>query len=305
MGDGFEITPEQVVDGVNERYGRHPGYRALHAKGAFYKATFTPAVEAAALTRAAHMQAPVPAMVRLSNGAGEPDSRDYEPDVRGLAVSFELPDGSRTDVLAQTAPNFPIDNPTAFVELVHANVAGAARLWRFPAFLAKHPDAIPGLPANLAALKPPASYATRRYYAIHAFKWVNAEGAERHVRYTWLPEEGEETISMGEAKKRGADYLQEEMRQRLQRRPARMQLQLQIAAPGDRTDDPRKHWPKDRQRLIAGTLEITELDPGPEADGGLVVFDPMRLTGGIEASDDRVLAYRPRAYSVSAERRSG
>jgi catalase len=306
VGDGFEITPERVVDGVHERYGRHPGHRALHAKGAFYKATFTATPEAAALTRAAHMQSqPVPAMVRLSNGAGDPASRDYEPDVRGCAVSFELPDGSRTDVLAQTAPNFPIDNPTAFVELVHANVAGAARLWRFPVFLAKHPDAIPGLPANLAALKPPASYATRRYYAIHAFKWVNAEGAERYVRYTWLPEAGEETISMGEAKKRGADYLQEEMRRRLQSGPARMQLQLQIAAPGDQTDDPRKHWPKDRERVIAGTLEITELDPSPEADGGLVVFDPMRLTDGIEASDDRVLEYRPRAYSVSAERRSG
>ena len=103
MGDGFKITPEEVVDGVNERYGRHPGYRALHAKGAFYKATFTATPEAAALTRAAHMQGqPVPAMVRLSNGAGDPDSKDYVPDVRGMAVSFELPDGSRTDVIAAT-----------------------------------------------------------------------------------------------------------------------------------------------------------------------------------------------------------
>ena len=34
-------------------------------------------------------------------------------------------------------------------------------------------------------------------------------------------------------------------------------------------------------------------------------FDGMRLTDGIEASDDRVLAYRPRAYDVSATRRAG
>jgi catalase len=304
MSDGFDITPEQVVDGVHKRFGRHPGYRALHAKGNFYKATFTPTEEAAKLTRAAHMQAPVEAQVRLSNGSGEPDSVDYEPDVRGLAVSFKLPDGSATDILAQTAPNFPINSPKGFVELVQANVAGLARVWKFPQFLFKHPDQITGLPANLAALKPARSYVTKRYFAIHAFKWIGADGEERHVRYTWLPEQGEETISMKQAKELGAEYLQEEMRERLARGPARMSLQLQIAAPGDQTADPRKHWPDDRRRVIAGILEITELDPSPESDGDIVVFDPMRLTDGIEASDDRVLQYRPRAYSVSAERRS-
>jgi catalase len=304
VSDGFDITPEQVVDGVHKRFGRHPGHRALHAKGRFYKATFTPTPEAAKLSRAAHMQAPVEAKVRLSNGSGEPSSVDYEPDVRGLAVSFQLPDGSATDILAQTAPNFPINSPKGFVELVQANVAGLARVWKFPQFLIKHADQLSGLPANLAALKPTRSYVTRRYFAIHAFKAVNANGEERHVRYTWVPEHGEETISMGEAKKLGADYLGEEMRQRLERGPARMLLELQIAAPGDPTDDPRKNWPDDRERVVAGTLEITELDPSQELDEQIVVFDPMRLTDGIEASDDRVLAYRPKAYSVSADRRS-
>ena len=94
------------------------------------------------------------------------------------------------------------------------------------------------------------------------------------------------------------------MIERLSREPARMLLQLQLAAPGDQTSDPRKNWPDDRKRVIAGTLEISELDPSPEQGGEIVVFDPMRLTDGIEPSDDPILAYRPRAYSVSAERRS-
>ncbi len=305
MSAEFAITPEEVVDGVNERYGRHPGYRALHAKGRYYKATFTATPEAARLTRAAHMQGePISALVRLSNGSGDPDSKDYVPDVRGMAVSFELPDGSRTDVLGQTAPNFPINTPEGFVEVVQANVTGIARLWRFPVFLAKHPDAIPGLGANLEALKPAKSYATRRYFPIHAFKWVNAEGGEQYLRYTWLPEAGEQKISPGEAKEAGADYLQEEMLKRLRRGPARFNLQLQLAAEGDSTDDPRKNWPDDRETVVAGTLEITELDPAAETGGELIVFDPMRLTDGIEPSDDPILRYRPRAYSVSAERRS-
>lgn len=301
---GFEITPEEVVDGVNERYGRHPGYRTLHAKGNFYGGTFTATPYASRLTRAAHMQGdPVPVTVRLSNGSGDPKSRDYVPDVRGMATSFQLPDGSQTVISAQTAPNFPIDTPEGFVEAVQANVAGRARAWKIPLFLARHPSAIAGLRGNLAALNPRPSYANYTFYAIHAFKWVNAEGGSRYVRYTWVPHAGEQSISPGEAKKLGSDYLQEEMRNRLTRAPVRFDLRLQLAEPEDPTDDPRANWPDDRETVVVGTLELTELDESGEADG-IVVFDPMHLIDGIEASDDPILRYRPSAYSVSAERRS-
>jgi catalase len=299
------ITPEQVVDGVYERYGRHPGHRALHAKGIFCRGTFTASSDAARLTRAAHMQGePVEATVRLSNASGDPESKDYVPDIRGMATSFHLPDGSRTDLSAQTAPNFPVKTPEGFVEAVQANVSGVARAWKIPLFLVKHPSAIPGLKANLDAVKPRPSFANYRYFAIHAFKWVNADGAEQYVRYTWLPEAGEETISPAEGKEKGRDYLQDEMRERLGRGPARFTLHLQLAAEGDPTDDPTSNWPDDRETVAAGTLELTEVIPSPEENGEIVVFDPVRVTDGIELSDDPILHYRPRAYSVSAERRS-
>jgi catalase len=34
------------------------------------------------------------------------------------------------------------------------------------------------------------------------------------------------------------------------------------------------------------------------------VFDPTRVTAGIELSDDPILHFRPRAYSASVERRA-
>jgi catalase len=34
------------------------------------------------------------------------------------------------------------------------------------------------------------------------------------------------------------------------------------------------------------------------------VFDPTRVTAGIELSDDPILHLRPRAYSASVERRA-
>jgi catalase len=48
---------------------------------------------------------------------------------------------------------------------------------------------------------------------------------------------------------------------------------------------------------------VTALDDDPEADGGVVVFDPGRVVDGIELSDDPILRYRPAAYSESVDRR--
>jgi hypothetical protein len=42
----------------------------------------------------------------------------------------------------------------------------------------------------------------------------------------------------------------------------------------------------------------------PETPESPLVFDPMRLTVGIEPSGDKILAARPGAYSVSIERRT-
>jgi catalase len=295
------LTPEQTVDGINRRFGAHAGVRALHAKGTVTKGTFTATPAAAKLTRAVHMQGePVEATVRFSNGSGDPRSRDWEPDVRGMAVSFHLPGGDRADISAQTVPHFPVTDHDSFVELVRASEPGAAALWRFPLFLAKHPKALTTLRKNAPGLKPPTSYATRRYYAIHAFKWVAADGGERYVRYSWVPEAGEESMGVKAARGRGNEYLQEELRERLASAPIRFTLQLQLANEGDAVDDPTADWGSDRELVDAGTLEVTALD---ESGADRHVYDPMRLTDGIEPSQDPILNFRPKAYSVSADRR--
>jgi catalase len=296
------LSPKDAIDGINERFGRHVGARALHAKGRVCTAKFTATPEAARLTRAAHMQGdPVEARVRVSNGSGEPDSRDWEPDVRGLATKFHLPDGSRTDISAQSVPGFPVKRPEDFVELVKATQPGLVGLRKMPVFVARHPRILSGMRASGRGLKPPASYATCTYYAIHAYKWIDASGGERWVRYRWLPDAGDERIGVRDAKSRGRDYLQKEIEDRLSRGPARFTLELEIAGEGDDPDDPTKNWPEDGERVAAGTLELTGL-----ADGGdELVFDPMRLTDGIEPSGDPILNDRPSAYSESVERRMG
>jgi len=299
------VTPEQATDAANEVFGRHFGFRALHAKGTLLKGTFNATPEAAALSTAAHLQGgSIPVTVRVSNGAGNPRAADYAPDVRGLGVKFYLPDETRTDIVAQTAPWFPVHTPEGFVELLRATKAGPAMAWRFPIFLARHPEAIPSLRVNGPALLPPRSYATCRYYAVHAYRFVDAGGDGRYVRYTWLPENEEPRLNPVQARRLGRDYLNQEIRARVARGPIRFTLQLQLAEAGDPVDDPHARWPGERRRVNAGTLEITALETERETDGDVLVFDPSRVTRGIELSDDPVLRFRPSAYSESVARRT-
>jgi catalase len=300
------VTPEQAVDAANEVFGRHPGYRALHAKGTLCAGTFTATPAAARLTRAAHMQGdPVKVTARVSNASGDPDAPDYMPDVRGLAVKFYLPDGSRTDIVAQSAPRFPVRTPEAFVELMRASEPSAAMPLKFARFLARNPGAALGLPANTKALLPPASYATIRYYAIHAYRWLDHDGDEHYVRYTFVPKASAPSLAPWQARRRGRDYLQDEIRERLARGSVRFKLEVQVAEPaqGDDVDDPTSVWPKQRVRHTAGTLELTGLDTEREKGTDVLVFDPVRVTDGIELSDDPILRFREHAYSASVARR--
>jgi catalase len=299
------ITPDQAIDAANEVFGRHPGHRALHAKGTLVDGTFTATPAGARLSRAAHMQGePVKVTARVSNGSGDPDGPDYAPDVRGLAVKCYLSDGSRTDIVAQSAPRFPARTPEAFVELMRASAPSATMPLKFARFLAHNPVALGGLPANTKALLPPASYATIPYYAVHAYRWIDLEGNSRYVRYTLLPDAAERSLAPWQARRRGRDYLQEEIRARLTRGPVRFQLELQIAAPGDPVEDPTATWPKERETVLAGTLELTGLETERETHGDVLVFDPVRVTDGIELSDDPVLRFREHAYSASVARRT-
>ncbi len=304
----MDALAREAVDLLHETYGRHEGHRAVHSKGTVCRGTFTPAPGAASLTRAAHLQGgPVPVITRFSNGSGNPASRDFAQDGRGMATKFYLPDGSRTDIVALNLPCFFVRTPEDFVKFTRAakrlpviNQPGP----RLALYLATHREALPAVRAFLA-LKPPAGYARVRYNGLHAFRWVNADGRERNVRYSWLPEAGEATITTGEAKHAGPDYLREDIVEHLGREPVRFTLQVQLAGEGDPVADPTAVWPEERETLVVGTLELTGLETGRDTGGDVLVFDPTRVTDGIELTDDPIPRFRSQAYSVSVEQRAG
>ena len=199
---------------------------------------------------------PIEVTVRFSNASGDPASPTASRTAGAWRRSSTCPDGSRTDILAVTAKRFFARTPEEFIEFNRAVCAprsGRPRpnpvkmLW----YLARHPKAAPAV-AALRELKPIPSYAQRRYNSLHAFRWVDAAGGGRHVRYSWLPEEGEATITSDEAKSRPPDYLQRDLAERLNDgRPIRFTLELQLAAaerPGRRPAPPLARRPRTGHR---------------------------------------------------------
>lgn len=296
----------EAVDTVNKVFGAHAGSRALHAKGILCRGTFTAAPEAATLTRAPHMQGDThEATFRFSNGAGNPHHPDFAPDPRGMAVKIYAPGDERTDVVCVTTPRFITKTPDGFIELLKAQASGPAAAVKMPAFFARHPEALKALPSAAPTLRPPASYASVPYHGIHAFRWLDVSGGARHVRYRLVPALPVKWLSPLAARRAGADYLQADLRGRLERgEPIRFSYEVQIAIPGDPIDDPSAAWPKARRRVTVGKFEITGLETERETGGDVLVFDPTRVIDGIELSDDPVLLFRRDAYTESVARRT-
>lgn len=307
----FVMSPNsldiEAVDAIEHVSGTFPGNRRVHARGLCYEGTFTPTREAAALTTAAHLQAtPTSVIVRFSNSNTNPNVHDGVRAGRGLAARFHLPDGSATDLVSVNIPVFFAASPQLFIDLLAAlekdPATGAPDPAKVQAYVAANPSA--GLGLQEAGKMPiPVSYATARYWAIHAFTWVNAKQERRSVRYRWEPDLGLQELTEQNAMAKSPEYLTDELAKRLTGGPAGFTLRVQLGEEGDPTDDPTKPWPAERPEIVAGHLQVVA-PAADQAHWAAQVYDPTRVTAGIELSDDPVLAFRSEAYAVSYNRRA-
>jgi catalase len=302
---------ERLIAAADGLYGGgRPGTRALHAKGAWCEGTFIATPQAAALSTAFHLSGePIAALVRFSNGPGDPEASDAEREARGFAVKLRGAGGLENDILATTTPAFVTRTPEEFLELLELRLpdpeTGQPDFEKLGAFLAAHPEAQTAIQGTVG-VSPLASFATGVYYSPHTYFLVDAGGARDPIRYRWTPDAGEQRIDDDDAAQRGRDYLYEDLAERLAGEGTiGFGLRLQRPGDGDPLDDPTALWPDDRELVDAGRLELTALIDDPEGDDHIEVFDPLRLANGVEPSADRILHARRRAYSVSAYRRWG
>jgi catalase len=287
-------------------FGRHPGFRPAHAKGILLMGSFKPSPEAASLTRAPHATRPsTPVSARFSDSTGIPNIPDNDPNSnpRGLAIRFHLADHVHTDIIGHSTDGFPTRTGQEFLEFLRA-VAASTQSKASPspieAFLGTHPSAL----AFVQTPKPsPASFANEAYFGVTAMRFTNAAGLSRFGRYRVLPAAGLEHLTEEAARTKDANYLFDELTQRIAAGPVRFDIHVQIAAEGDVVDDATIHWPASRRLLRFGSITLTEKASDDAQQQKSVIFDPIPRVDGIEPSADPLLELRAAAYLLSGRRR--
>lgn len=287
-------------------HGVHPGHRAVHAKGLCCRGSFVATQQAAEMCVAPHLQGgQVPVTVRFSNGSGKPTRADGARDERGMAVKFHVADDLTTDIVSLTLPVFFVRTAEDFLEFLETQVpdpaTGKPDVSKVTAFVDRHPETQMALGFSMFSMSP-ASYANCTFHGIHAFWLTGPDGTRRCVRYHWIPDAGEATLTEQQTRDLGRDYLREELERRLGEGSFGYELRFQIGSEEDDPNDPTVPWPEDRETVTAGHLTITEF--AGDACAGMI-FDPGRVIAGIEPSDDAILKARSEAYAVSFARRTG
>jgi catalase len=304
-----DAPPPEIgaVDALQAASGKHPGIRANHAKGVVLDATFTPAPEAAALSKSAIFAGPpVKAIVRFSDPTGNPDIADNNPAARpkGMAVKFTDARGDETDMVMLSSKLFPVASAADFRDFVLAATAtkpDSPKPTPIEKFLAAHPAAV----AFIQNLPPtPASFATQTYYGLDAFRLVPKEGEATNVRFRWVPEGGEQRLTPDELEARSATFLVDEIGERVKAGGVKFWLVAQVGEKGDPTSDVTRAWPDDRKIVKLGELVVTERVPDSASAEKALVFLPNVLADGIEESDDPLIDSRAAAYAESFSRRS-
>jgi catalase len=296
-----------LLDGLDKLAGGvHPGFRPVHARGTMYSGTFTPSPEAAKLTRAPHATRPsTPITVRFSLSAGIPSTADNDPmgaSPQGMAVRFHLAEHVHTDIIAHSVNGFPARTGEEFLEFIRAAASGPGAPTPPPivAFLASHPAA----KSFVEAPKPiPTSFARQAYFAITAFKLINAAGQSRFGRFRIRPEAGTEFLTPEQAAQKTTDFLEAELSERLAKGPARFRVLVQLAEQGDVVNDCTSLWPEARPQVEFGTLAITERVDELAPERRKMIFDPLPRVDGIDSAGDPMTAVRSDVYLVSGRRR--
>ena len=163
-------TPEVgAVDALQALFGKHPGFRANHAKGVVLEGTFTPTAEAAALSKAALFAGPATAVVRFSIAGGNPDVADNDPgNPHGMAVQFTAADKSEVDMATLSTKTFPVATAADFRDFflaIGATKPNSPKPTPIGKFLGEHPAAFAWVKAMPAT---PASFASETYYGLDA-----------------------------------------------------------------------------------------------------------------------------------------
>ena len=302
-----DADPTALVDQLEATTGKFAGHRRSGAKGVCAAGSFVGSSQARALSSASAFSGqPVPVVARFSLTGANPQAPDNTKGQRNMALQFDLPGGEQWLMGNISAPVFGAETPAQFLgRLASLQPDPATKkpdAERVKAFADANPQVL--LQGKYFASQPvPASFAGLNYWGVHGFGFVNAQGKTTWGKWLFEPVGGVLGLSDDEAKARSANYLFNDLRQRVQAGQVAFDFNLELAEPGDKITSATTPLPAGRKKVTLGRLTITSVSAdgaGPCVDTN---FSPLVLPRGVVASADPVLAARAAPYAISQGRR--
>jgi catalase len=109
---------------------------------------------------------------------------------------------------------------------------------------------------------------------------------------------------MENSAKRGPDFLEQEITERVRGGLLRRTMGVSVANPGDPRADPSKAWPEDRRAIEVDTLTVQQIEAERDGPCRDINFDPTVLPPGMRTSDNPFPAARSAVYAKSYDRRT-
>ncbi len=154
-----------------------------------------------------------PVFVRFSTVAGSKGSPDLARDVRGFAVKLYTKEGN-WDIVGNNIPIFFIQDAIKFPDLIHAAKEEPDRGFpqaqtahdNFWDFISLTPESMHMVMWIMSDRTIPRSFRFMEGFGVHTFRFVNAAGQSKFVKFHWKPKLGLQSVLWDEAVKiNGAD----------------------------------------------------------------------------------------------------
>jgi catalase len=231
-------TPDKMVDAFTPPTGVPLGHRKNHAKGICFTGIFESNGAGSALSQAqVFTRGQYPALGRFNLATADADAPDATVRVRGLGLRISTPDGQEWRTAMIDAPFFAVSTPQTFYELLLASASKDPNAMK--TFAGAHPEI-----ATFGAWEKSApwtdSYAEERFNSLNSFIFVDTSGVEHAVRWSLLPAAQPVLVSPDDLAKRGPDFLEQEITERVRGGPQRWTMVVTVANPGDPTADPKQ-----------------------------------------------------------------
>jgi catalase len=291
--------------------------RVVHARGFGAHGYFQLYEPMSEFTKAKFLQDPTvktPVFVRFSTVVGSRGSADTVRDVRGFATKFYTEDGNY-DLVGNNIPIFFIHDAIKFPDVVHSikpephneiPQASAAHdtFWDFVVSTPETTHMIMWLLSDRAI---PRSFRMMEGFGVNTFRFVNAQGKARFVKFHWKPLLGVHSLVWDEAQKLAGkdpdfnrrdlwdainmgDYPEWELGVQMLDESEEFKFDFDIL-------DASKFWPEESVPVkIIGKMTLNRNVDNFFAETEQVAFHPGNVVPGIDFTNDPLLQGRLFSY---------